>query len=569
MKKVFYQLTILVVILLVGSTQSLLAQKNKNTAEPQVTIEQVAEKCKGLPANKRVTVRVARFDVTKANAEGKFGDELATMLTAALQQTNCFRVLEMLRNDDSGVEIANSQGGFTGNSGPEAGQMLAAQLLITGEVTEYLENERATWSPISSGTSKKVRVGFTLKIVNPQTNEILASKSIRAEGKESGSNGSVLGIPISKSTENSAVADACGIAVIRSAEYLADQKDKMEIPEPMKPEAAKKIDPSKCTMLKSGAPKVMILIPEAQNISTTTDNRMVDRRSQAEIEAAERQADRELIRDIFGGKRRQQQLQQQQAQAQQQQQATTTTARYKPVVIEQATTENVLIQKFIEAGFKVIDPNAYNKLRKQQDTLQEDNVAKLAAIGLRLGANIIITGNAVSERVNNNNSLVAFRGRIELRAITTDDATILASNTIQAGGVDVSESVASKIALRNAGNKMADYMLEQLCSRNVTFASTGPAKPARVTSATAEPTTNVTDISVANATFAKLSALAGVLTKNPKVKTVQKSLKGTDGKLHIEHLGSTDDLLDVLGKSPATKFDVTDMEEGKVSLTIN
>lgn len=56
----------------------------------KITLEQVAEKCKDLPLDKRVTVKVARFSVStkSVQAHATFGDELATMLTYLRPPTN-------------------------------------------------------------------------------------------------------------------------------------------------------------------------------------------------------------------------------------------------------------------------------------------------------------------------------------------------------------------------------------------------------------------------------------------------------------------------------------------------
>lgn len=71
-------------LLLLGNSIGVLAQK-----DVKVTLEAVAEKCKDLSRDKRVTVKVACFNVStkSAQANQSFGDELAIMLTSALQQT--------------------------------------------------------------------------------------------------------------------------------------------------------------------------------------------------------------------------------------------------------------------------------------------------------------------------------------------------------------------------------------------------------------------------------------------------------------------------------------------------
>ncbi|CAG5004952.1 hypothetical protein DYBT9275_03483 [Dyadobacter sp. CECT 9275] len=160
--------------------------------DPKVTMEKIAEKCKDLPRDKRVTVKVARFNVSTraAQANATFGDELATMLTSAIQQTNCFRVLEMNRNiGDATGEMAFAQDGFTNGSGPEAGQQLGAQLIVTGEVTDYSEGKSSTTVAVVSVGGNKATVGFTLKLLNPQTGEVLFSRDINMTGSSSGFTG--------------------------------------------------------------------------------------------------------------------------------------------------------------------------------------------------------------------------------------------------------------------------------------------------------------------------------------------------------------------------------------------
>ena len=110
MKLYLYRLAafLLLISLLVISRQ-LFAQKT-----PDVTLEKVAEKCKGLARDKRVVVKVARFNVSTKSAQtnSTFGDAVATMLTSAIQQTNCFRVMEMNRNaGDATGEVTAFSGG--------------------------------------------------------------------------------------------------------------------------------------------------------------------------------------------------------------------------------------------------------------------------------------------------------------------------------------------------------------------------------------------------------------------------------------------------------------------------
>jgi curli biogenesis system outer membrane secretion channel CsgG len=532
MKRLIYPLTILTGLLVLLVTQPLLAQKsNQKGKESAITLEQVAEKCKGQPLDKRLTIKVVRFNVSNSRAQeqGEFGGELATMLTNALQKTNCFRVLET-----------------DGNMGDITGDGLDAQLVVTGEVTEFSEKN----TTIIGIQKSKVNIGFILKVLNPQTSDILFSESVNGESISSGFSSGVF----TTTKLSGAVANASEQAIIKATEILADQKDRIEAPV-LQP--VKKFNASNCALLKNGkGPKIMILIPETQ----TTGGVVLDRKlTRKEMEAKERQENREMFKFVVGALSKKGN-----------QQATDDKATKKTVAVEQATAEGVLIDKFIEAGFRIVDPSVYNKLR-EQNADQADDKAKMAALGLKLGADIIITGIANSEQVaSKQEGNFSFRGRVELRALATEDATILASHSENASADDRAESISAQKSLRSASIKMANYMLEQLCARNMTFASTSAASARSSAVSSSAPGANQTEFVISNTNFNKLKLITDLLTKNPKVKAVQKvSLKGTEGVLRVDHLGNADDLIDILGKSPAAKFDVTGMEEGKVNLTMN
>ena len=88
MEKYYWQLCLLFSILFVSDFVS--AQK--------VSLDNIKQQCTGLPIDKRVRLSVSTFTVATPTAQGKFGDELAQMLTTALQEVNCFNVLLSLKD---------------------------------------------------------------------------------------------------------------------------------------------------------------------------------------------------------------------------------------------------------------------------------------------------------------------------------------------------------------------------------------------------------------------------------------------------------------------------------------
>ncbi len=240
----------------------------------------------------------------------------------------------------------------------------------------------------------------------------------------------------------------------------------MDIPEPQKPKEIKHYTAQNCSMLRAGSPKVIILVTEATTAGTQRGENDADLdRREREMNLRQQEADselaREIVSNIFKSKKRRLADEEE---ARNKPAATTVqtsaTAQIKKVVIEQTATETELTRHFVEAGF--LCGGSQNVRKNAPDSDSTGDLAQMAALGLKMGANIVITGQAISERVNSQGGMVACRARLEIRAITTQDGTILATNTISAGGIDVSEAVANKQAFQNASVNMSQYLMERL-----------------------------------------------------------------------------------------------------------
>lgn len=216
------KLSIIITLLSFYFTSTIFAQKT--------TFEEIAAVCQGLAIDQRPVVTVARFSVATPKAGNEFGTELATMLSSALQQTSCFRVLESIDNlDDMADEIDLGESKYMrAKGGPKAGKMMGAQFVITGEVTEYNEGKTGlSFGGLGVGGGK-ANIGFILKIVNPETREILYSKSINTQGKKGFQGLSVLGFKaIGGNFKNKAVADACEKGIIKAVELLSKEKNNL------------------------------------------------------------------------------------------------------------------------------------------------------------------------------------------------------------------------------------------------------------------------------------------------------------------------------------------------------
>jgi curli biogenesis system outer membrane secretion channel CsgG len=255
MKKSYLRMTGIAGCLII-STLVLFAQEDE-----KVKIEEVKQQCAAMPLDKRARLSVTRFTVTtrqpgtetqrNAAADNRLkalntvfnkggdapqadkippilGDNLTTMLTNALQEVNCYRVLESLSNnkDLTGeIDAGNSQ--YSSKKTPKAGKQLGAQIVVTGEVIEYSEKDKGV-SVVGVGTKKKyIKMGFNLKMINPETRDIIASHVFRVESRASKSV-SVLGLVKTGDTDP-AVAAVMEDGIVEAVQYMARVRDSLNI----------------------------------------------------------------------------------------------------------------------------------------------------------------------------------------------------------------------------------------------------------------------------------------------------------------------------------------------------
>lgn len=399
----FYVLLIAVIALTCGAPAQLNAQAKK------ISLEELGAECRGTARKDRVRVTVARFSVTSraAKATGQFGDELTTMLTSALQQTNCFRVLENARiaQADMSDELEIGLNGAANGSAVQQGQMLGAQVIFTAEITEYSEGKSNTSLAGVSVGKKKAKLGMIIMAKDPMTRELLWSRSLSAEGKKGGFTGlRILGFETAGSNNVSEAMSAAMEDIIYSAvETLVRERQTITAefdPQDNLP-SVKSWNKSNCKMLMGfSAPKIMVVLPEYH----------IQRR----------------IPDPAG--------------------------------------ETEIIRQLTEAGFQVIDPAVLATIR---DGVKFEEAARnpmaAVALGQDFGADIVIFGEAFSEATSGQGSMITSRARVEFKAVNTHNSTILAANGMHAGAQDLTESSAAKKSLQKAGELAAQYLLEQIC----------------------------------------------------------------------------------------------------------
>ncbi len=390
MRTSFIHSTGLIFFLLLAAMPTVFSQNKKS-------VEKVPATCKGLPRDQRPRITVTSFDITRTSAQGTVGNELAAMLANALNKTECFNVLESLQKIGGAMdEIKFNQNGTTDGSGPDAGKMKGAQLIISGEVTEFKEEKLH----VLGVGSNKAHIGFILKIMDPQTREVLWSESINKNVTKPEVR--VFNTDIAK-FGSTVMEDVVEKAILDAVALIVGQKELIQSYKPQTPASALKYDRNTCPINQDGnGPTVMVIIPEVH-----ITRRVPDPAGETEI-----------IKTLI----------------------------------------NAGFKVLDPSVYKAIrDSEELGNAVKNQDA------AAASRIGARFGADIIIFGEAFSESTGIQNGMQTCRARVEARAVSTYNAQILGADGQHAGGIDNAELVAGKAALRNAGAQMGAYFVNTLC----------------------------------------------------------------------------------------------------------
>lgn len=258
--------------LLICCTYSLISLNSSAQNKVKVKDEEVKSICEVTPLKDRIRLSVTRFNITtngsakskatgnenyntnwyynqsnsQTNPEagmGELGQNMATMLQSALQQTNCFNVLLNLDNKydlDKEIEFGQSSSANK-KTAIKQGNMQSPQVVITGEVTEFNNQSSGATIGFVKTSKQTVRLGFIITITNPETREVYDSRSFNVEGKSGGKISLGIGIPTWYGNQRldfsggnkytPAVANALEQGIIEACEWIAGRKNVMIIPE--------------------------------------------------------------------------------------------------------------------------------------------------------------------------------------------------------------------------------------------------------------------------------------------------------------------------------------------------
>jgi hypothetical protein len=143
---------------------------------------------------------------------------------------------------------------------------------------------------------------------------------------------------------------------------------------------------------------------------------------------------------------------------------------YYHVMTDMNTTETTLMNELMNYGFPFVDPTQSKNViaRDVVNSALQGDASAAASIASRLGAEIILTGTAISKVASGGPSVVRDAGfkscqaNLTLRAIRADDASIIAVASAHDVAAHIDEITGGTMALEKAAKKASQDIKEKI-----------------------------------------------------------------------------------------------------------
>ncbi len=240
MQRTIHTVFALALLMLALGTPSAEAKKRSDEKEAEEIERALAAlQCNG----PRPRVAIYGFHATGKLAmfEGyNVGEGLAAQLATELARTDCFVVLDRTGLSNVLMEVELGLAGVTNReTAPEAGQLVGAEVIVKGAVTEFEPNKRGRGVTFGLGlpdtplgvrlgrNGSTAHVGLDVSIVDASTGEVRNAHRVTADSKAGGwtlgfdfKNASVGGDTFAKSPLGIASRNALGRAILAVANDL-------------------------------------------------------------------------------------------------------------------------------------------------------------------------------------------------------------------------------------------------------------------------------------------------------------------------------------------------------------
>ena len=194
--------------------------------------------------------------------------------------------------------------------------------------------------------------------------------------------------------------------------------------------------------------------------------------------------------------------------------------------------ETEIIGQLVKERFYVVDQKQVAEIRYSDETLAaaRGDLEAAAAIGRKYGAEVIITGEAFSEYVGQEEGMVLCSARVEIRAVKTDTAQILYADAKDASALAVSENIAAKRALQKAAGLLGPEFIEEILA----WAEIDEKEGRMIT------------LYISNISYSQLIIVKEALAERISEvdRCVQRSYTGGIGEIEVVYRGESQELAD-------------------------
>jgi hypothetical protein len=122
---------------------------------------------------------------------------------------------------------------------------------------------------------------------------------------------------------------------------------------------------------------------------------------------------------------------------------------------------------FRNRGFDFVDQKtAFRNLKRDQEmAINRGDTQAAVTLGNRSGAEVVITGNAIAKKSSTNvdlGGMISIQANVNMRAIRTDNADIIATASASAPQVHIDDITGGVLAIQKASEKAAEQLSEQI-----------------------------------------------------------------------------------------------------------
>lgn len=126
-------------------------------------------------------------------------------------------------------------------------------------------------------------------------------------------------------------------------------------------------------------------------------------------------------------------------------------------------------KEFLTRGFPLVDKSQYQMIKERDVALSYEDPRKAAVLGREFGAEVVIVGQATCNLLETSMpygvQVFGYTADISAKAIKTDTAAIIATETVSATERGSGRIPTANKALASAGKKLASIMMESIVER--------------------------------------------------------------------------------------------------------